>query len=106
VRPSTLRAAIAGPQTFSATFNRHRPRLTDAVPEPGASVPAPTWAAPISAPARARHTDDTHERCTAPNCRCEGFLHDEESWAALAEDVAGRTDEVLDAVSRSLDRSA
>jgi hypothetical protein len=53
-----------------------------------------------------QHTDDTHERCTAPGCRCEGFLHDEESWAMLAEDMAGRTDEVLDAVSRSLERPA
>lgn len=46
------------------------------------------------------------ERCTVPDCRCEGFMHDEESWAGLAEDMAGRTDEVLDAVSRSLDRPA
>jgi hypothetical protein len=33
-------------------------------------------------------------------------MHDEESWAALAEFMAGRTDEVLEAVSRSLERSA
>ena len=53
-----------------------------------------------------QHTDDTHERCAVPDCRCEGLMHDEESWAALAEDMAGRTDEVLEAVSRSLERSA
>lgn len=53
-----------------------------------------------------QHTHDTHERCTVVGCGCEAFLHDEESWAMFAEDMAGRTDEVLEAVSRSLGRSS
>lgn len=49
-----------------------------------------------------QHTDDTREHCTVPGCGCEGFLHDEQSWALLAQDMAGRSGEVLEAVSRSL----
>jgi hypothetical protein len=49
-----------------------------------------------------RHTNDTHERCTVAGCTCESFLHDEASWHALAQHMAGRSDEVLTAVQRSL----
>jgi hypothetical protein len=51
-----------------------------------------------------QHTDDTRERCTAAGCDCEAFLHDEQSWAMLAQDMTGRTDEVVEAVNRSLAR--
>lgn len=49
-----------------------------------------------------QHTDDTREQCTLAGCDCEAFLHDEESWRLLCQDMAGRTDELLAAVERSL----
>lgn len=42
-----------------------------------------------------RHTDDSDERCTVTGCGCESFMHDEESWRALAQHMAGPSDEVL-----------
>jgi len=50
------------------------------------------------------HTDDTKERCTVAGCGCLGFLHDEESWHAFAQHMAGRSDELLVAVEQSLSR--
>jgi hypothetical protein len=49
-----------------------------------------------------QHSNDTRERCLVAGCGCEVFLHDEESWHRLAAHMAGRGDELLDAVERSL----
>jgi hypothetical protein len=37
-------------------------------------------------------------------CDCRSFLHDEESWHAFAQHMAGRSDELLVAVEQSLSR--
>lgn len=49
-----------------------------------------------------QHADDSDERCTVIGCGCESFVPDEESWRALAQHMAGRSDEVLAAVERAL----